>query len=791
MPNHIKTSRPSWRASALVAPLGALTCTLALGLSAPLAHAEALPSFLTSFTGESTPAGSFEDVSGVAVNEFTGDVYVVDTGHDAVDEFSESGQYLAQLTGETRAFAAPSAVTVDNSMTDGHQGYVYVADRGNNAVDIFDSTGAYRGQLAGETTTFSEPAGVAVDGTGAVYVVNAGETVDEFSSDGAFRNKWNDGFGSGSSAIGVNLAGTLVYTAADSGKVRRFKAGGTEEQELLGSGEGGDVAVAPVTGDLYFSEGTRVVVYESEPFTEIGRFGDHGEIGSGNGVTVNDSDHDAYVTDNRAESRVDVFGAAPACRTEAPATLVSSTSFSAPGTVEPIGTPTSYHFQYGLTTAYETETVPVGPLSSTSAVTVALTGLDQPHQTYHYQLVIEFGSSKVACEPDETLLTPSAPPAVDAQSVGTVGQTAAALEAEINPNNEAARYYFESSTSPSLSGFVTDTPAPPGGEIPSTYGDSAVTQEVSGLQPDTTYYYRVIAENEAAANGGATSQSQGPIQSFLTYPSTPTTGTTSGLTQHTATLTGSFTPGGHATRYYFEYSSIRGGGTTPIVDAGSGTSPIAVEANLSDLTPLTAYHYRLIVANGGGLSVGATGEFVTQPEPPNVTTSSSTSVTATSATLTGSLNPEGADSSYRFQYGPTTAFGAETMAIPVEVISLEGRQYASAEVAGLQPDTLYHYRLLVTNGGGTGVGEDRTFTTNGDGQSNPGELTPGFSLTETAAVTSATASYVSLAGLQPLAPAISPQTSAPKLSCKQKAKWITRLKKRRAALQRCAKAKPT
>ncbi len=780
-----------------------------------------IPSFLDSFTGSETPAESFDGVSGVAVDESSGDVYVLDVGHETIDKFSETGTFICQISGdgsgekecdagthgpEAFSFSEGSGVAVDNSTTDGHQGYLYVADRGHNAVDIFNNAGAYVGRLSGETTPFDEPAGVAVDGSGNVYVMSgavegAGNVIDEFNSSGVFQEEYSDGFGYQTASIAVNATGT-VYVISSGGHVKELKNKGSEQTEIY-SGPSA-VAVEPLSGDLYFAlnGGGAIGLFYPEPVEEVGgsgkgQFGKGGVIASAVAFVDNATNHAVYVSDHSSGGgRVDVFGVGPTCKTEAPATMVSPTSFTAPGTIEPHGTPTTYYFQYGLTTTpYELFTGPAGPVSSTSSVTGALTGLAQPHQTYRYEMVIHYGATELACEPDETLTTPSAPPSLDGQSVTGVGQTGATLEAQINPNNEQTHYYFESSTSPSLSSGVTVTPALPGATIASAYGDRTVSQQLSSLQPDTTYYYRAVAENEAASHGGSTSKSEGTIESLLTYPATPSTGAVSAVTEHAATIAGSFNPGGHDTRYYFEYSSTSGGGSTPIVDAGSGTSTVAVEAALSSLTPLTTYHYQLVVANEGGVSVGASGEFATLPQAPNVITSSVTNVDASSATLTGSLDPEGAAASYRFQYGTTTAYGAETPVTAGETDALESRQYVTAEISGLQPSTLYHYRLTATNGGGEATGEDGTFTTNAAGEPNLSPLPPGFTLTGAAPSGPAATIYPSLTSLGPLPPAKTSTTVTPKpLTKAQKLNKALKAcrkeaKKSRAKCEKSAKAK--
>ncbi len=72
---------------------------------------------------------------------------------------------------------------------------------------------------------------------------------------------------------------------------------------------------------------------------------------------------------------------------------------------------------------------------------------------------------------------------------------------------------------------------------------------------------------------------------------------------------------------------------------------------------------------------------------------------------------EEANTTYHFEYGPTTAYGLIAPVGDVELgTGTEGLQ-ALLTVSGLQPDTTYHYAVVATNGGGSTFGPDETFTT--------------------------------------------------------------------------------
>ena len=99
---------------------------------------------------------------------------------------------------------------------------------------------------------------------------------------------------------------------------------------------------------------------------------------------------------------------------------------------------------------------------------------------------------------------------------------------------------------------------------------------------------------------------------------------------------------------------------------------------------------------------------LTPTGPPVVITNAASNVTLSSATLNGSLDPHGLPTTVHFQYGTTTSYGSTT---PMQ--SQNGNTYRNitANIGGLTTHTTYHFRMVATNGAGTRMGGDRTFTT--------------------------------------------------------------------------------
>src|SRR5258708_15942503 len=101
---------------------------------------------------------------------------------------------------------------------------------------------------------------------------------------------------------------------------------------------------------------------------------------------------------------------------------------------------------------------------------------------------------------------------------------------------------------------------------------------------------------------------------------------------------------------------------------------------------------------------------------PSVATGDAQSVTPTSAALSGSVNPEGQSTTYQFQYGTSTSYGAQTL--PTDAGSGSSNVPAAAAIVGLAPGTTYHYRLVATNAARPSNAADRSFMTP---NSSPGQ----------------------------------------------------------------------
>jgi hypothetical protein len=190
----------------------------------------------------------------------------------------------------------------------------------------------------------------------------------------------------------------------------------------------------------------------------------------------------------------------------------------------------------------------------------------------------------------------------------------------------------------------------------------------------------------------------------------------SSVTQFAATLNGTLQTSEALVNYRFQYGTTTAyGAVEPIPDGVTSitTETIPISQPITNLQAGTTYHYRLVASSPGATEVKGPDEtFTTLPVPaPSVSTGAASKVGVGSATVSGTVDPHGWDTTYLFEYGTTTAYGASWPTVLVDMGALEGPQPVLVSIPNLLPNTTYHYRLVANNGGGTSYGQDMTFTT--------------------------------------------------------------------------------
>ena len=294
------------------------------------------------------------------------------------------------------------------------------------------------------------------------------------------------------------------------------------------------------------------------------------------------------------------------------------------------------------------------------------------------------------------------PPTVETEQATVAASRHVTLNATVDPEGSLVlKCRFEYGPTTAYGQSVPCTPDPGFGDDP-----VSASAEISGLQPNTDYHYRVVATNE----GGTTSGDDVELTTLIDKPVVTTEGT-SGVSSSAATLRGAVNPlSNPVTSCRFEYGTDTSyGNVAPCAtDPGSGGAPVSESATIGELSPTTTYHYRLVAGNDGGVEAGSDASFTTLPTSPTATTGAATNLLPDGAKLLGKVNAEGSVTSYRFEYGPTTAYGQSTPAGST-VGSVD--ENVSAVIAGLHPASTYHFRLVASNAGGTTLGADQALTT--------------------------------------------------------------------------------
>jgi phosphodiesterase/alkaline phosphatase D-like protein len=194
-----------------------------------------------------------------------------------------------------------------------------------------------------------------------------------------------------------------------------------------------------------------------------------------------------------------------------PATSVQATRAVLNATVNPGFGDTRFFFQYGKSTDYETVTAPgasVGEDHAVHGVATQIEGLD-PGTTYHYR-VIAFNFSGTTKGPNQVFVTPDVP-GVTSTSASSVTSSSAQLNALVVPNSRATTVHFEFGTPTYGQVGLYSVSTPETASIGADTAPHPVSAAAAGLQPATTYNFRVVATNSEGIT-------YGPNQTFTTGP---------------------------------------------------------------------------------------------------------------------------------------------------------------------------------------------------------------------------------------------------------------------------------
>ena len=230
-----------------------------------------------------------------------------------------------------------------------------------------------------------------------------------------------------------------------------------------------------------------------------------------------------------------------------------------------------------------------------------------------------------------------------------------------------------------------------------------------------------VTQNPSVDNSDDSSNDsyQTPVVADTT-PAAPTVRTSdkSSVSVSTAGVIGEVKPNGRATTYWYEYGETSGlGSKTSIQNVGSGFTFIQAPGFITGLKADTQYHFRLSAKNTLGTTNGNTYTFETNDAPrptgsiPSVTTKAASGIASTGASLNAQVDPNGAATTYWFEYGKDINLGIITGFTSAG--SGTSAQSVSVSLSGIESGTKYYFRVNAQNQFGTVNGQILNFTTPG------------------------------------------------------------------------------
>ena len=327
-----------------------------------------------------------------------------------------------------------------------------------------------------------------------------------------------------------------------------------------------------------------------------------------------------------------------------------------------------------------------------------------------------------------TVTTPTTPvtPGVQAKQAGlpkvvtsfTVSptDTTVVLSGTVVPNGVFTNYWYEYGTTPNL-GYKTT-----GQSVGSGYTAIPAPIYITGLAKNTAYYFYLVAENQFGKVSGV--QYSFRTTDLGNLPLTGTVPTTKTLAAENLSRTGANLMGlvsQTTTQYWFEYGKTNNLGNITALFAhsigGDISASAVVAVPLTGLDPLTTYYFRINAQNKFGTVNGAVLNFKTNgplaATAPKATTSNANNVAKSTATLNGKINPNGADSSYWFEYGTDSLLGSLLIMTTDRVAVGSGVNEVSAKtnISNLNSNTTYYFRIVTRNDLGTVRGNNLSFKT--------------------------------------------------------------------------------
>ncbi|WP_426574026.1 fibronectin type III domain-containing protein [Aquihabitans sp. McL0605] len=320
---------------------------------------------------------------------------------------------------------------------------------------------------------------------------------------------------------------------------------------------------------------------------------------------------------------------------------------------------------------------PVAFLST--ATTQTITGLANG-TSYTFKVAATNAAGTGADSAPSLAVTPRALPGAPTGVTGTPGNTTVSLSWTA-PASDGGSPITGYTVTPSIGGTA---------QAPISFGSTATTQTITGLTNGTAYTFKVAALN--AAGTGSTSTASAAITP-RTVPGTPTGVTgTAGNTTVSLSWTAPATDGGSPITGYTVTPSIGGTAQAPITFGSTATTQ-----TITGLTNGTAYTFTVAAVNAAG--TGSTSS-ASAPVTPRALPGAPTGVTGTAGNTTVALSwtaPASDGGSPITGYTVTPSIGGTAQA-PISF----GSTATTQTITGLTNGTAYTFKVAALNAAGTG-----------------------------------------------------------------------------------------
>jgi hypothetical protein len=609
-----------------------------------------------------------------------GHFFVYDDAHKMVDEFEASGAFLDQFTDPVLAGAAPTALAVDRSGGP-HDGTVYVttgAGPGAKLLAFGPLSAPSRPPLPDLSRELETARAVATDAAGDVYVA-AGSFVHVYRPNGTEVKVGPTGKGFETSEPAWDLA------ADSTGKVYTMigKNNGNRELEKVqyytpaiyppqdGAQYGGATTVAtaksfptptsPLSAIGINPVNNRVFITNGGPPIELGSaaegspilnscFGCTLGIVAAVDIAAYGENGDVYISQNSRPilviepSGTEVVARLTGVGSPKGAPLPPNPQIAVDqsnGHVVTFDNSRGAAEEYEATGAFVAEIAFPEPKNfSTSPSRDSGLAIDNSGGAGDGNLYVAFDDPK----PNTFDLwafgavSYGEPPIAVTGVADGVGGGSATLHGTVDPRGfELSGCTFEYLTDtayhenvdnevPPFSGAASSNCAESFVEIGDKTGAVPVHADVTGLNAEARYRFRLVATNKYGQGVGGTGLFGPPIVE---------TRTASPVLYTEATLRARIDPSGLATTYHFEYGEHDSeyDRSTPAVQLPPGDGPVAVQAELTGLSESKTYHFRIIAENEAGPAPGDDRAFTTLTRRPDESCSNAEYRTGLSANL--------------------------------------------------------------------------------------------------------------------------------------------------------------